>query len=514
MKKIPTSLPALTLATAATIALFPAVSEALTISQGDTAMRADIARSRYGVSGRNITVGVISDSFDNLGGTATDIANGDLPSSVTILNDLSGNGTDEGRGLAHLVYDSAPGSNFLFHSAFNETIPCEVHYANAIDNLVRSGARIIVSDAACQNDPMFQEGRVSQAINRAKDAGIPVFISAGNEGRRSYESAFRSSGVIDSNFGLLYHDFDPDPVGVDIFQKISLGIDNSLDLTFQWDEAFGSISNGVASTNDLDILLFDSTGTNLLAASAEDNIGHDPLEHLFFFNDTGETTFNLAIAKKGGGSAPGLMKYVVFGGGRNFSIDEYYDPTVSSLYGIANARGAFAIGAADYTRTPVFGVDPAESRGFSSAGGTPLLFDSTGARLTGPLAKSRPDIIGPDGVCTPFFGIDIGGGCFFFPGTSASVAAVAGVAALMLEANPNLSPDRLYDILRQTARDMDDPATPGFDTGFDFKTGFGFIDAEAAVGRAAADANSIPEPSTLWGLLLCGIFGLLRARGR
>jgi hypothetical protein len=32
---------------------------------------------------------------------------------------------------------------------------------------------------------------------------------------------------------------------------------------------------------------------------------------------------------------------------------------------------------------------------------------------------------------------------------------------------------------------MDDPNTPRFDRGFDFRTGFGFINADIAVGRAS-----------------------------
>lgn len=463
-------------------------------------MNGDIARSLYGVRGRNISIGFISDSFDNLQGAEADIINGDLPPEIRVLQDLGGDGSDEGRALMQVVHDTAPSANFLFHSAFSDSSICEASYANAIDNLVGAGAGIIVSDASCLEDPMFQEGQAAQAINRAKNAGIPVFIAAGNEARRSYETSFRDSGVGDDSGGT-YHDFNPAPDGVSIWQNITLESGNALDLTFQWDEP------SFNSANDLDIYLFDRTGTTLLAGSANDNLGNAPLENLFFFNDTSETQFKLAISKREG-RALDLMKYVVFGGGRNFSIDDYYNPLVSSLYGVANAAGAFTVGAASYLRTPRFGIDPAEVRNFSSAGGSPLLFDGEGKRLPNPIIRPKPDIIAPDGGCTSFFGIDTGGGCFSFPGTSAAVAHAAGVAALMLEAAPHLSPDRVYDILRGTARDMDDPATWGFDVGFDYKTGYGFIDAVEAVGEAK---NSIPEPSNLWGLFLLGI-SLVTAR--
>lgn len=62
-------------------------------------------------------------------------------------------------------------------------------------------------------------------------------------------------------------------------------------------------------------------------------------------------------------------------------------------------------------------------------------------------------------------------------GTSFSAPFVAGVAALMLHANPNLNQDRVRRILTSTARDIEAP-------GFDNDTGYGIINAGAAVKRA------------------------------
>ena len=65
-------------------------------------------------------------------------------------------------------------------------------------------------------------------------------------------------------------------------------------------------------------------------------------------------------------------------------------------------------------------------------------------------------------------------------GTSMATPHVAGIVALMLEANPGLTPAQVADILRSTAIDR---AAPGFDE----DTGWGFVDALAAVA-AAEDA--------------------------
>src|SRR5262249_20191488 len=97
-----------------------AVSHAGTVTtQADVAQHADTARSAFSVDGTGIKVGVISDSFNRTapGGDdmAQDIRTGDLPVDTTILQDYTGSGpTDEGRGMAQLVHDLAPGSPIEF----------------------------------------------------------------------------------------------------------------------------------------------------------------------------------------------------------------------------------------------------------------------------------------------------------------------------------------------------------------------------------------------------------------
>ncbi|VAW27861.1 hypothetical protein MNBD_BACTEROID06-1308, partial [hydrothermal vent metagenome] len=74
-----------------------------------------------------------------------------------------------------------------------------------------------------------------------------------------------------------------------------------------------------------------------------------------------------------------------------------------------------------------------------------------------------------------------------FDGTSAACPVVAGVAALVLSANPNLTPQEVRDILINTAVDM---GAGGFDNNF----GFGRVNAFAAVEQA------INQTATLSGI--------------
>ncbi|MDJ0732718.1 MAG: S8 family serine peptidase [Nostocaceae cyanobacterium] len=90
-----------------------------------------------------------------------------------------------------------------------------------------------------------------------------------------------------------------------------------------------------------------------------------------------------------------------------------------------------------------------------------------------------------------------------FSGTSAAAPQLAGICALMKQANPNLSPTQAQEILKQTARDVSrgfsSSRTGGHEAGFgvDLATGSGLADAYQAVLTVQHQANQIkPEKQT------------------
>jgi len=479
-------------------------------NQADVVLNSNSVRQPFpfgfGVDGTGITIGVISDSFNNLGRANLDFATGDLPTGkVGVLQDLPGGGSDEGRAMMQLIHDIAPGATLLFNTAFGG----EAVFANAILNLANAGADIIVDDVSYPAEPMFQNGLIAQAVNQVVRGGVSYFTSAANNGRNAYESLGLNPGLL---YGAVVHDFNSGPL-FDPYQSITVPVGATITIVLQWDQPFRSLNPlGSGSQNDLNIYLTDRSGQFLpnssqYIAGKENNLGRDPVEILQFSNDGSRgTEFNVVIQARSG-FLPGYMKYVIFKG-PNPAINEYnsQNPFTGSpsgtVYGHANSPFAEAVGASPF-------YDPLQLENFSSGGSTPLFFDDFGNPFFGDpglprtgvtfdsfgnrlvVTTGQPRIVAPNNTNTTFFGQDIPQDLDLFPnfsGTSAAAPHAAAVAALMMQANPNLigNPATVYGILESTAIDMDDPATPFFDFGPDFASGFGLINAFSAVNAATS----------------------------
>jgi hypothetical protein len=466
----------------------------LTTTQGDIAMRTNVVREWLGLDGSGQKVGVLSDSFDALGGAITDILSGDLPgpgnpygrsTPVHVLVDYPW-GTDEGRAMLQIVHDIAPGAQLAFASAFLG----EAAFAQSIRDLAAAGATIIVDDVIYFAEPMFMDGGVAQAVDEVVAGGVAYFSAAGNEGKLSYERPFNASGFYVSVGGLVWelHDFDPG-VGADITQKVAIPVGSEIIVVFQWEDPFYSWAPGSGGAiYDFDIALLDNTENYILAWSIDANFGGDPVEIFSFYNDGGydfdlngipDTEFNLVLLRWWPSplGSP-LLKTVVFSYGPVAFLE--WDTQSGTAYGHANAAGASAVGAALYALTPPFGVSPPILEPYSSRGGVPILFDTDGNALPTPEIRQTPDIVAPDGVNTTFFGWDAEPDGFpnFF-GTSAAAPHAAGLAALLRQALPAWGPTEIYALMESSAVDMEAP-------GYDFDSGWGLVDGLAAIKLSGA----------------------------
>lgn len=466
-------------------------------SQADPVMNADAARFNFGVNGAGIKIGVISDSYNTLGGEAGGIASGDLPglgnpnafaTPVSVVKD-DVVGTDEGRAMIELIHDLAPGAEILFHSAFNNPVAAgaspSTTIANAIDGLRQAGADIIVDDVGILSAAKYQDGAAAQAVNRAFAAGIPYFSSAGNNDTNAYESNHKAS-VPATGFNDL-HDFSASGPFDQILDLGVLQPGEDLRATLWWQDPYASLG-GTATTDHslLFVIINEDEGLNEVIEANQDQLaGADAFEFGGIVNPF-DFPFSVGIAvDRVAGDAAKLLSVEVFGA----EIVDPNDTDSPTIHGHNAAKGAVSV-AAQFYADP--GLDEVEA--FSSAGPTLILFDADGNPLDTPEVRATPQITGIDGTDTTFFGFDAEPNGFpnFF-GTSAAAPHVAAVGALLLdraaELGLSLSPSELYDLLFASTIDIESP-------GFDNLSGFGRLDAQLALSQL------VPEPGALV-MLLC-----------
>ena len=462
-------------------------------SQADFVHESDRVRAALpvGFDGTGVTVGIMANSYNVLGGADADVASGDLPDGVNVIQEGDPDGAgifntlDEGRAMLQLVYDMAPDADL----AFSSVLFGPANFAQQIRNLADpdlGNADVLVDDVTYLTDPFFQDGIIAQAVDEVVTTrGVPYFAAAANFGDSSFESSNINFVEDSSLFDGSFYDFDPG-AGVDITQGFTLNPGEGIALIFQWDDPFFT-ADGVDT--DLDIFAVDSAG-NIVDSQADgsgmdDNIASQtPLEIYGFLNDTDSPqTYDLYI-NKFAGPDPGRIKYINIG---DTPTDLEYPIEGSTIVGQPAAVNAQAVGAVAWydQDNPENLIEP------TSQGPTTILFEPDGTRLAEPEIRQTPDIAAITGTNTTFFGFDIDEDDDEFPnffGTSAAAPHAAAVAALLLDADPTLTPDQIYTRLQTTAEDIGEP-------GFDNLTGNGLINAyDAIFGFAvAADLNFMDD---------------------
>ncbi|HET7574163.1 MAG TPA: S8 family serine peptidase, partial [Solirubrobacterales bacterium] len=481
----------------------------------DGQLNAATARSAFGVDGTGVRVGILSDSFNRKGTALThaaaDVASGDLPgpgspcgstNPVAVLDDSVPTGSDEGRAMAQIVHDLAPGADLSFATAFNG----QFSFANNIRALRATGADLIVDDVFYPDEPFFQEGPVAVAVREVTAAGAGYFSAAGNDNLidettgndiGSWEApAFRDSGGCPAELEAVAGaercmDFDPDPVESDDTFGLTVEPGATLSVDLQWAEPWFGVEA------DIDVYLLDSTGKPIeievgsekfLVGSGDDNVTtEEPIEFFQWENDTTEDAdLQLAIDRCVSTCNPGAsevatprLKIVLLQNGGGVSAFEHAESSEGdvigpTIFGHAGSTAAVALGAVRYNTTTA--PEEFSSRGPLTHYFEPVSGTAPAAPIASPEPISKPDLVATDGGANTFFGPFFSGARRFL-GTSAAAPHAAAVAALMKQANPSLSYAQLRTTLAATARPVGSFAPDA--------VGAGLINAYDAVSAVA-----------------------------
>lgn len=475
-------------------------------SEGDNQLGAANARASFGVDGSGVTVGLLSDSFDRDATAPThainDVASGDLPgpgspcgstTPVGVLDDSKA-GDDEGRAMAQIVHDLAPGASIDFATAFSG----ESNFAANIRALANAGASVIADDVVYLEEPFFQDGPVAEAVNDVASRGVSYFSAVGNQNLRlggkdtgsweapEFRDASAETPAQACPTGLPAYathcmDFNPASGATDTGFSITVEPGATLTVDLQWAQPW----NGV--TTDLDSYL--TFAGTLLTTEGNETLNvastQRPAELMSWTNTSGEArTVQLAISRCdkvcdptfGGDSASPRLKFVLFGSG--VAPAEYLessggDTVGQTIFGHAGAAGAIGVGAVRYNTT-------SSPESFSSRGPVKHYFGPvdgvSAAPSTGEQIISKPDLAATDGGANTFFGTPVAGVWRFF-GTSAAAPHAAAVAALIRQANPGASAAQVRADLAATARPVGSFGATA--------VGAGLIDANAAVDSLA-----------------------------
>lgn len=462
------------------------------ISEGVAQLKADAARSNVAVDGSDVVVGVISDSFNRLGGQNTDVLADDLPGtanpcghSTNVLNLGEGpmEGKDEGRAMAQIVHDVAPGAHILFESGGYG----QVDMARAIRDLANNGADIIVDDVTYFGEPMYQDGPIAQAVADVTAQGVVYFSSAANSNyiqygnnRGSYEApALRPTNcppALDLNYltPVQCHDFGD--VSADPEYNIEIKPGGRVRYSLSWSEPMYGVST------DLDLCILDDTGSALACDKTNEVTTQVPTSYTDWENTTGSVaSVSLAIVRY---STVGTPRFKIVS---NRSTLTFVEPVSTSsgevvgptIYGHNASRPGVTVAAVPFDDSSV--IEPYSSWGPATYCWGPLNGTTPAAPLV-PCQTATVDVAATDGGKNSFFGNNNR-----FYGTSAAAPHAASVAALLLERQPCWTPSQVITALKSAGRPIGTLPTNA--------VGGGLIDATVALASTAGPKCDTTPPA-------------------
>ncbi|MBR60601.1 MAG: hypothetical protein CMA84_05230 [Euryarchaeota archaeon] len=173
-------------------------------------------------------------------------------------------------------------------------------------------------------------------------------------------------------------------------------------------------------------------------------------------------------------------------------------PNNDGLSGMGSSSLSITVGATDDNNT----VDRSDdtiasysSRGERRDNGDNNPINELKPEITAPgsnIIQAEGCVSDPQNPCNNFLGGDASDNTYTSRGSGTSYAtpSVSGIIALIIEANPDLSPLAIKEVLKQTAERRGEPSAPDIDPYWNRDFGYGMVDARAAVELAIHLGNT------------------------
>ncbi|EPA05548.1 S8 family serine peptidase [Candidatus Nitrosarchaeum limnium] len=407
------------------------------ISEGVYAINADIVQNS-GITGKDIKVAVldmlfytdnpkISDNIVNFKSFRNSFENSMSAQSITNEENIS-----HGTAVAEIITDVAPNSKLYLYE-----MNTDVEFGRAIDEAISNDVDIIAMAAGWPNLSTDGSSQITKKVEEAINHGISVIVPSGNFAQKHWQGTFSDNDL------NAWHEFAQKDEGLTITVSESQIKNNvPIMLYLNWNDGLGDFS-------DFDLVLVDPLGKIVDYSANTQTANSQKIESIFYIPQmAGLYTVGISYAGefKSLDDVPDYSKLELFSVNNNIE----YPIAASSAVVPSDAKGVIVVGAVN------------------NKDGVLESFSSHGPTNNG---KSVPNVVGPNGVTT----IAYNGNLFY--GTSATTPYVAGIAALMLDANPNLSPSQLLNQIEQHAKPKH------METNYKNEYGFGLVDASFIINK-------------------------------
>ncbi|HEY3859822.1 MAG TPA: PKD domain-containing protein, partial [Gammaproteobacteria bacterium] len=458
------------------------------VTQGDRILGANTFRANTGITGKGVSVGVISDGDQHI----TDSQKtGDLPQTVwDDPKDAGGKGGfspassgDEGTAMMEIVYDLAPGVSQLGFCGPQTS----VDFITCLDDFnANISPNIIVDDLGFPGGAMFSDDTFTTAVTSfaTSNPNIHLVTAAGNDGSGFWQGTWVSSGALPVNTTVngVHYTQALDFGGGDPFLELDVVPNDMISYIVEWDDPWTDVTTAPNDPNDFDVVVFDDNTGSGTAVACNQGINIGPA--------TNGTKCNQANTKSLKSPGPQPIQGSVWNANQGTYYLEIFAGTGSNANLIGKRLKILVFDESSqqvlvfpFTSGSVYGHaalgEPIETTAGAVYSGDLSLesYSSTGpVELgTGPTATSvaKPDFVAPD--CVNVTGA--GGFQTPFCGTSAAAPHIAGLMALLISGYPNQSP---YNLLKESA-------VPGAPNG---QTGHGLPDMQKLL-----DDGIFPSPT-------------------